>query len=78
MSNEIQAAVVPAASILYDLYGGTWIYTSVAQHRFQRQRVSVLWFDGKSAVLERGLAAGTPAVAAGAAELFGTEFGSGK
>lgn len=78
MSNEVEAAVVPAASILYDLYGGTWVYTVVAPHRFQRQRVSVLWFDGNSAVLERGLASGTPVVAAGAAELFGTEFGSGK
>jgi RND family efflux transporter MFP subunit len=78
MDDEVQAAVVPAAAILYDVYGGTWVYTTNQPDHFQRQRVSVLWFDGASAILQASIAAGTPVVAAGAAELFGTEFGSGK
>ena len=46
--------------------------------RFVRQRVTVLWFDGAEAILQKGPSAGTMVVAEGAAELFGTEFGPGK
>ena len=70
--------VVPAASILYDIYGGTWVYVLKAEHRFERQRVSVRWFAGADAILENGPKVGTLVVADGAAELFGTEFGPGK
>jgi len=70
--------VVPAASILYDIYGGTWVYVLKEEHRFERQRVSVRWFDKAEAILENGPKAGTLVVADGAAELFGTEFGAGK
>jgi len=78
MNKEVEATVVPAASILYDVYGGTWVYTLKESHRFVRQRVAVLWFDGARAILQKGPSAGTLVVADGAAELFGTEFGIGK
>ncbi len=78
MNKEVEATIAPAASILYDIYGGTWVYTLKEPHRFVRQRVAVLWFDGSQAILQKGPSAGTPIVADGAAELFGTEFGIGK
>ena len=78
MNQEVEAKIVPAASILYDIYGGTWVYTVKEPQRFVRQRVTVLWFDGAEAVLQKGPNAGTMVVADGAAELFGTEFGPGK
>lgn len=78
MSDEVEAKVVPAASVLYDLYGGSWVYVSLGQHQFQRTRVSVLWFENASAILQSGPNAGIPVVVDGAAELFGTEFGAGK
>ncbi len=78
MSTEVEAKIVPAASVLYDIYGGTWVYTVTEPLRYVRQRVTVLWFDGIEAILQKGPSAGTMVVADGAAELFGTEFGPGK
>jgi membrane fusion protein, heavy metal efflux system len=78
MDQELDATLVPAASILYDIHGGTWVYTTKEPHRIVRQRVAVQWFDGEQAILQRGPAEGTMVVADGAAELFGTEFGTGK
>lgn len=73
-----QSLVVPYSSILYDMYGGAWVYESVAPHVYVRQRVSLHHVLGDLAVLSRGPAAGAKVVSAGAAELFGTEFGVGK
>ena len=78
MNSEVEAKIVPAASVLYDIHGGTWVYTVKEPQRFVRQRVTVLWFDGSEAILQKGPNAGTMVVADGAAELFGTEFGPGK
>ncbi len=78
MNREVEATIVPAASVLYDIYGGTWVYTVKSPQCFVRQRVAVLWFDGAEAILQKGPSAGTFVVADGAAELFGTEFGPGK
>lgn len=69
---------VPASAILYDIHGGTWVYIAEAEHTYRRQRVEVLDTQGGLAFLARGLARGARVVTAGAAELFGTEFGAGK
>jgi multidrug efflux pump subunit AcrA (membrane-fusion protein) len=68
----------PAKAIIYDIYGGTWVYIRTADHSFQRQRVLIRYMLGDRAVLAEGPAAGTEVVTDGAAELFGTEFGAGK
>ena len=78
MDSEVEATIVPAASVLYDIHGGTWVYTLKEPQRFVRKRITVLWFDGAQAVLQKGPVAGTLVVSDGAAELFGTEFGPGK
>jgi RND family efflux transporter MFP subunit len=73
-----QALAAPWSAVLYDLHGDTWVYENPAPHVFSRRRVEVRDVVGEWAVLERGPAPGTPVVVAGAAELFGTEFGVGK
>ena len=78
MNSEVEATIVPASSVLYDIHGGTWVYTVKEPLKYIRQRVTVLWFDGPQAILQKGPSAGTIVVADGAAELFGTEFGPGK
>ncbi len=78
MNSEVEATIVPAASVLYDIYGGTWVYTVKEPLTFVRQRVAVKWFKETQAILQQGPKAGTMVVADGAAELFGTEFGPGK
>jgi cobalt-zinc-cadmium efflux system membrane fusion protein len=69
---------VPTAALLYDIYGGTWVYVNSAPHEYRRQRVELLQSEGSSTIIARGLSVGTKVVSAGAAELFGTEFGAGK
>lgn len=73
-----RSLVVPYSSIVYDMYGGAWVYQRSEPHVFVRQRVELLHVLGDLAVLSRGPAAGASVVSAGTAELFGTEFGVGK
>ena len=73
-----QALVVPYSSILFDMYGGAWIYENTATNQYIRRRVELRYVIDKLAILSRGPAEGAKVVSAGAAELFGTEFGVGK
>jgi hypothetical protein len=78
MQDAAENLVVPAASLLYDIYGGTWVYEAVTANQFERRRVQPLFTDEERAVLSTGPAPGTNVVVDGAAELYGTEFGAGK
>ena len=69
---------VPLDAIVYDAAGGTWVYERLDSLSFARRRVDLARVSGGLASLARGPAAGTRIVTAGAAELFGTEFGAGK
>jgi hypothetical protein len=73
-----EAIVVPWAAVLHDVHGGEWVYEQLAPQRFARRRVQVRFVADGLAALASGPAAGRPVVIAGAAELFGTEFGVGK
>ncbi len=70
--------VVPYSAVVYDMYGGAWVYQSTGPHVYVRQRVELHHVLGDLAVLSRGPAVGAKVVSAGVAELFGTEFGVGK
>jgi len=70
--------VVPYSTLLYDMYGSAWIYENTESLTYVRRRVAVHHVQDDYAVLSRGLTAGAEVVTAGAAELFGTEFGVGK
>lgn len=50
----------------------------IQPHVFVRRRVELQGVNNNMAILSRGPSAGTKVVIAGAAELFGTEFGGGK
>lgn len=67
---------IPAAAILHDIYGGEWVYVRTAPHSFERRRIEISAIRDDRALLSRGLRAGEEVVSAGAAELFGTEFGA--
>ncbi len=68
---------VPAAALLYDIHGDTWVYEDLGEGAYARRRVEVARQVGALAVITRGIAEGTKVVTDGAAELFGTEFGAG-
>jgi cobalt-zinc-cadmium efflux system membrane fusion protein len=78
LQGDQQARTVPAKSIIYDIYGGTWVYEQSDEYAFQRRRVLVRFTDGDRVVLSEGPPVGTTVVVDGVAELYGTEFGSGK
>jgi hypothetical protein len=73
-----QQRVIPYAGVIYDLQGNTWIYTNPEPFIFIRQPILIHYILGNWAVLTEGPAVGTPIVTAGAAELYGIEFGVGK
>ena len=75
---EDESLVVPASAILYDVHGDAWVYVKMQPQTFARHRVEVRYSWNGEAVLSRGLKEGLEVVTAGAAELFGTEFGPGK
>ncbi len=66
---------VPAAAIVSDIYGGEWVYQRTGSSTFVRRRIEITSMSGSRAILARGLSRGNEIVTAGAAELFGTEFG---
>ena len=67
----------PYASILYDISGGTWVYTNPEVLTYVRQSVVVQGIKGDKAFLKTGPAAGTRVVTVGVAELYGAEKGVG-
>jgi hypothetical protein len=73
-----KAAVVPWSAIVFDVHGGAWVYANTAPHVFSRRRVEVRHVTAADAVLASGPPPGTRVVTVGAAEIFGTEFGTGK
>lgn len=68
--------VVPSSAIVYDLHGGTWVYGRSGPQVYRRYRVIVLSQNSRQAVLEKAPPQGSLIVVAGAAELFGIEFGN--
>jgi multidrug efflux pump subunit AcrA (membrane-fusion protein) len=73
-----EALVVPYSSIVLDIHGNAWVYVVSGVRQYRRQRVLVRWTEGPDAILEAGPRSGDHVVVAGAAELIGTEFGTGK
>lgn len=68
----------PYASIVYDISGGTWVYTVPKPLTYVRQSVVVQSIKGDKALLKEGPAPGVAIVTVGVAELYGAEKGIGK
>ena len=77
MKGAEQSLTVPWSAVVHDVQGATWVYQVLEAGRYARRRVDVRYVVGGWAVLATGPAPGTVIVTAGAAELFGTEFGPG-
>ncbi len=76
MSGTTSGLVVPLASVLYDVHGGAWVYTTTAPQVFTRHRIEIRDVIGDLAILDRGPAPGAVVVTTGVSELYGSEFGS--
>jgi hypothetical protein len=69
--------IVPYASVLYDLTGGTWVYVHTDPMTFVREAVRIDTIKGENAYLNDGPPAGTKVLAAGVPQVFGAEVGVG-
>jgi membrane fusion protein, heavy metal efflux system len=69
--------VVPEAAVLYDINGAAWVYEDMGGNAYARRRIQIARHAGDRVVVNRGIGEGAKVVTAGAAELFGTEFGAG-
>ena len=84
LNGESKSLVVPLASIVHDAYGTAWVYGQDEENVFRRHRVLMKYTTTdpatgqRIAVLSGGPEPGTEVVVDGVAELFGTEFGTGK
>lgn len=76
--SKTESLVVPFNSVLHDIHGGQWVYEKTGEHTYTRRRIQVSRVAGTDAVLATGPPQGTAVVTDGAAELFGTEFMTGK
>ncbi len=76
MRGTTQGLTVPTAAIVRDINGGEWVYRKTEPNVFVRQRIAVASVTGGTALLGKGLEVGAEIVTEGAAELFGTEFGT--
>ena len=78
LDSKTESLIVPFSAILHDIHGGQWVYEQTAEHTYSRRRVQVSRLSGRDAVLASGSRVGSKIVTDGAAELFGTEFMTGK
>ena len=78
LESKLEALIIPFNAVLHDINGGQWVYAKTAEHTYTRNRVQVARLAGSDAVLASGPPAGTQIVTDGSAELFGTEFMTGK
>lgn len=78
LESKVESLVIPFNAVLHDIHGGQWVYAKTAEHTYTRKRIQVARLAGADAVLTTGPAAGTQIVTDGSAELFGTEFMTGK
>jgi len=78
LKEPAEVLTVPWSAVVYDYFGGAWVYVKTAERTYSRQRVLVRCVIGETAVLDDGPLPGTQVVTAGAAELFGAETGFSK
>jgi cobalt-zinc-cadmium efflux system membrane fusion protein len=74
-----EASLVPYAAVVFDAYGGTWVYVdrtadAAPQMMFERVRVELSASKGDDVVVRPLLKAGDRVVVEGAAALFSREF----
>ncbi len=70
--------VIPRAAVLWDIQGTGWVYVHSGPNEYRRERIWIDFTTETEAALKYGPDAGAEVVTAGAAELFGTEFGAKK
>lgn len=77
-TEAVARLIVPWSALVFDVHGGASVYVHVGELRYRRAAVELVRASEDEAILARGPEPGTEVVSAGVAELFGTEFGTGR
>lgn len=72
---HIQTLTIPWSAVVFDIYGGSWVYTQQSKNVYARKRVFLDHVDGDQAIASDGPPEGSKVVVNGALELFGVETG---
>ncbi|PPC95966.1 MAG: hypothetical protein CTY35_08965 [Methylotenera sp.] len=78
MRGQTNFDVIPWSSVIFDIYGNTWVYEKTAINTYNRRRVIVDHVTGADAAIQQGPANGKEVVNQGAQELFALETGYSK
>jgi RND family efflux transporter MFP subunit len=79
LGRERSTTLVPYAAVVFDGFGGSWIYLDrtadgSSEHRYERRRVETGWSRGGEVTIRPGFAQPEHVVVAGAGVLFSREF----
>lgn len=74
-SKSIQALSIPWSAVVFDVYGGSWVYTQKSTNLYERKRVFLDHVSGHQAIVSEGPPEGSKVVVSGALELFAVETG---
>ena len=69
---------MPTAAVVYDMNGGAWVYEATGGDHLRAPAHRDSIADRRQDSVAAASTPGKKVVTAGAAELFGTEFGAGK
>ncbi|OQW68786.1 MAG: HlyD family secretion protein [Proteobacteria bacterium ST_bin12] len=74
-SKSNKALTLPWSAVVFDVYGGSWVYTQQSKNLYERKRVFLDYVSGNRAIISDGPPEGSKIVVNGALELFGVETG---
>jgi len=74
-NKSIKALTIPSSAVVFDVYGGTWVYIQQSTNVYERKRVFLDHVVGHQAILSEGPPEGSKVVVTGALELFGVDTG---
>ncbi|CAH1201421.1 HlyD family secretion protein [Candidatus Nitrotoga sp. BS] len=74
-NNKQTILTIPWSAVVFDIHGGSWVYTQKSSTTFERKRVFLERVSSGNAVMSEGPAVGSKIVVNGALELFGVETG---
>ena len=75
LSKSDNKLTIPHSAVVYDIYGGSWVYMQQTKNSYERKRVFLDHVSGKQAIISEGPAENSQIVINGALELFAVETG---
>ncbi len=74
-NQSTHALTLPWSAVVFDIYGGSWVYTQKSKYTYERKRIFLDYVSGHQAIISEGPPEGSMVVVNGALELFGVETG---